>query len=1150
MKLRAIELKGFKSFAQRTRIEFPPGISAIVGPNGCGKSNIIDAVRWVLGEQASGTLRAKRMEDVIFSGTEHRPRQNYAEVSLIFEDAQGMIEGAGEELLIRRILHRSGESIYSIGGKDVRLKDVRELLMDTGVGVSGYSLISQGDIEDILRETGFNRRKIFEEASGTSLLTAKKLEASRRLSRVDASVERISDIYLEVESRVEPLKEAAEKATQYLALKEQMEDAELYFALGDFSRYDKEAAEWQQQKKTLQVQLERLSKDLLRVQEENQSAIRAAQSLEEEHDALRARQREQMGERDAIFLELRLKEERRAQSSTQERQLKKLLEEGSKEREEARASISSLEEEAKKKETAHAELSEKAAQLTKTLQEKQSRLALAQSESTQGEERLREHREALQATRATQSLLSGQKDALLRSIDAADFDARELKEKEEELAREKQKLEKGQADLARRSARLEHSLRESRRELEEAKEELAQRSAELSGSKARLAAMEKEQELLESLETEQLDENIDPERLLFSHLKVSKGYERAVEAALGSRLRAVLASRETIFQGLRTGETRPGGYLLTVEKNKKKMEPAENALLHFVRPDKEAGPLLAELLGDVFVTESIESVEPKPGRTFVSKEGHILSGPYLKVSGKEASVLTFRARREEIQGVIQSLQSSILEEEKSLQLLASELQTRQRSLESEEEERRTLAKEEADLDTSLRENLHRIEMNRQKAEHYSVQMEKENARLTDVLAQLSEKEEGIRSLTRAIELIEAAPQEDSSALEDNTQELSEELHRLEVELARSEGTLQSAQAALEEKQKAMVVLDHRAASEEETLDELVTSIQVLQEEIDALRSSHSGILLKLEELDGYVLRLRSDLAKKREERESSEKAEKELAEKERHLTQEISSLEVKFVRVDERRKTISEDIWEQYNLSIAELKERFKGREVKTTRTELRGIRQSMLALEPVSIDAIEEYASVSEREAFLRGQLEDLKKAKEDLLRTLSSLERRMRGDFKKTFEEIRGHFQDIFRELFRGGEGDIRLEEGKDVLESDILILASPPGKKLVHMNLLSGGEKALTAIALLFAVLKAKPSPFYILDEIEAALDDVNIQRFGDFLMTFSEGSQFILITHRKGTMEYAQALYGVSMEEKGISTLVSLDLEKGAPHGRAI
>ncbi len=1147
MRLKAIELKGFKSFAQRTRIEFPPGISAIVGPNGCGKSNIIDAVRWVLGEQATGALRAKKMEDVIFNGTEHKARQNYAEVSLLFEGADTRIEGVGEELCIRRILHRSGESIYSIDGKDVRLRDVRELLMDTGIGVSGYSLISQGDIEDILSQSGFNRRKVFEEASGTSLLTAKKLEASRRLERVESNVERISDIYLEVESRIEPLKEASEKAARYLELKERMEEAELYYALGDYERYDKEASQWQAELQTKQKLEEILRAEWKQSEEESEAMGKELREREEEHDALRQRQRTLMEERDGIFLQLRLKEERKTQTAARERALAASVEEGESLRCSFSEELTGLGKEVEEKERKYLDLTQRLEELNYALQEKKAQLLGSHRTQEEREEELRKVREQLEALKATEHLLLDQKRNLDRDLDEAGFDRLELKKKtEDHLALVSEKEKEGK-ELRRLLAKRDHSLAFTEQEKRDAEESLRLVQAQKIDKNNQMRDLQKERELLEEVEASHLEETPDSGELFIHHLRVKRGYETAVETVLGARMQALL--RRDLSEALE-GSMGKGSYLLYERAGIPDASLQEEDLLSHVEIDPPYVSLLSTLLAGVKVADSLAEVEVSPGEMIVTKDGAFLNGPFLRLSSAQPPLLSFRARREEILEEIFELEKDLGEDKDREERLIAECRHLHRQFEEEVEKRAALLKAIERSDNELRDLRHIGELNDQRVQQLEKKVEADMMRRSELIKQLEDKSVQREDLCGQIDSVLLQELPDNRLLEEDAGALAEEVHRSELVLARSEEILRAAKTNLEEKQRAFEQAMQRQESERSQMQDLRIMLHNLQEEIDQLREQHSVILLSVEEIDSYVIELRKQIAALREERERREREKKDLDERQKTLLAEISALDVKYVRADERRKSVSESIWETYQLSIRQLRERFSAREVQTSRSELRNIRQSMLALEPVNLDAIEEYEQVSEREKFLRAQLDDLQKAREDLHRTLATLERRMRGDFKKTFEEIRGYFQDIFRELFRGGEGDIRLEEDKDVLESDILIYASPPGKKLVHMNLLSGGEKAMTAIALLFAVLRAKPSPFYILDEVEAALDDVNIQRFGEFLKTFSEDSQFILITHRKGTMEYAKALYGVSMEEKGISSLVSINLEEGGSYGRAV
>lgn len=1134
MFLKSIELKGFKSFADRTHIGFLQGVTCIVGPNGCGKSNIIDAIRWVLGEQSSSTLRARRMEDVIFSGTKHRSAQNIASVGLLFSDAKELSPGGLEELSVERILHRSGESTYKINGTPVRLKDVRQLFMDTAVGVSGYSLISQGDIDDILKENKEDRRKIFEEASGISLLHYKKEEAARRLLRVEDHYLRMMDILGELEERREPLMAEKDRALRYLDLAKKAKEMDLYYSHEDYRRYEEQQQELIKEQGRLSYTLHHVAQkreEALELRGELEEALEASQ---EQFDLLQDLLKEKTKDRDGIYVEIRVKEERQAHLR---REISKL----------------NLEEELDPEE--EKKLAQELEQVEAKQREQQEHVALAkekldqqrQDESLRGKtlDDLEAKREELRAKRQHLDTLILHKGTQLeeksRRKEELTQEQEELLLDQEKLFQEKRLVEKEKQSLGRKILRHRRERTEFDDAYREAQEKRSYSRTKLAELQSQLHALDKNIQLYESWEKESLKDLEEAKdalggELLLRRLKPQRGYEKALEAGLGRAL-----------YGLDLSESSPESW-----KNKVGSYPINLLYRHLAPPSQKDPNSLGSLsdfvggwenrdkhfLQGILVYESLEDALRGPEEGIrVTLDGQRLEkgfyyGNLESASPLEISLSLSHAREEK--------EDSLAKKEKferelsERELFLAQCEKKRASLEREAE---ALQGEEKALESRLhelsgKESLLLFRKN-QIQESISIDL-----RQREVLQQeiQKSKEERDLLLLQEEELQGKVPED----IPEQSSLLFEEYMQHQLLEARLDEERRRGREALDRfLQRRDEILKKNRQVEKERQDRQVEAKE-LEKELDQQKEVHSSILLHIKEQDDVAISIKKEMDIQRAKLQELQRSREENEEQYLELKDQINKKEIQQTRLEERMKALSDEIWERYELSMLQVKD--LGIRCEEPRSERKKIRQGMLDLEPVNLQAPQEFEEVDTRYQFLTEQLRDVEASKKDIEATMNSLEKRMREDFDQTFITIRENFKEIFSHLFRGGQGDILLEDPQDVLGSDILILASPPGKKLQHMNLLSGGEKALTAIALLFAVLKSKPAPFYVLDEIEAALDDVNIQRFGSFLEDFSVGSQFILITHRKGTMEFANALYGVSMEEKGVSTLVSLKMEE--------
>ncbi|WP_459128983.1 chromosome segregation protein SMC [Guggenheimella bovis] len=1126
MNLKRIELKGFKSFADRTEIDFLSGVTCIVGPNGCGKSNLIDAIRWVLGEQRPQALRAKRMEEIIFSGSEHRSPLNFAEVSLIFDNAEGMKLGL-KELSIRRVIERSGESGYYINNQAVRLKDVRELIMDSGIGVSGYSLISQGDIENILKDNVYDRRKIFEEASGISLIHAQKSEAERRLLRVNDHLVRLEDIFQEIDQRMEPLSEQARLAEKYVALREEYKLLDLRFAIEDYDRYKDEIATLDSDVNVLRRKVETATEIKEKRIESKNKLDEEILSLESEREAHRETIQLKTEERDDLNIKLRIREEKIR--SFQKREIDEKAK-----REENEKLISSLKMEEEALRTSILELDKEYGSVKENLQameEKLQRFSLVQSNY---EKRKQELTSEIDRNQAHLIVLEEQAVEREKFINAL---SHELKDKRIEKRTTEDRIEEKIDDLDELQTSLLHHqewIEKNHMAIEAYKAELQNVELKKQKNKLEVKSLEDEKERLQArferdeLHAKQFDKSWFKGRMI-DLLEREEEYQVSLSAILGSMLQDIVLEKSAKIEDLFKEEND-----LSVLRNGEPVgDVCENSLLERLTPKNQE--LLKSVLFNVRYAESLEeALTLKVEERIVTKDGIVLepSGRIVR-SHKYKEIFERKAKLDEIiQKLREKNEAFEALEERNIALndLVEEL-TESSEMHKATVDEKTLVIEE------LREKLTTLKNEKNLFDYQFTQLNQTMEMAENALFDLKKKKEELEAIQESLyeekktleEPKVTEPMEDPEAL------LDEKLKE-----ARLGEALKQKKDQLDKhvEQISMIVSSENLSNAQ--LEKERAEIEEEIRSLDQLREDHAKLLVSIRSFDEVLSKLQESLVEKKKELKELE----ELLFEEKidqSLTEELIAKEVLLSKATEKQKTISEDLWNKYEFSILQGRDFIKGKTVEGSRSMLKNLRNEMIALEPVNLGAPEEFKELSERHTFLQKQTDDLKAGRRDIEDTIRSLEKRMKEDFKATFDEIRANYKEIFEELFQGGSGDIYLEDEENLLESDIVILAEPPGKKLQHMNLLSGGEKSLTAIALLFSVLKTKPAPFYVLDEIEAALDDVNILRFGRFMETFSKESQFILITHRKGTMEFAQALYGVSMEEKGISCLNSLKLQ---------
>ena len=1179
MYLKSIEVHGFKSFANKILFQFHNGITGIVGPNGSGKSNVADAVRWVLGEQRIKQLRGATMQDVIFSGTELRKPLGYAYVAITLDNSDHQLAIDYDEVTVARRLYRSGESEYLINGTPCRLKDVNELFYDTGIGKEGYSIIGQGQIDKILSGRPEERRELFDEAAGIVKYKRRKDASVKKLESEQQNLVRVNDILSELEKQVEPLGKQAEKARVYLKHREtlkaldvnvfllesektraQLSDTEEKYRIadGDFkdttTRYEGIKEEYDRiatQIEALERQMEQARAQLtdtsvLRGKLEGEIAV-----LQEKIRSIRGNEAHLQSRKETLRKEIDARNADKEKLLQQRNEIQKRLEKLQEERNSAAAELEII----------------------------QSRVAgLNQS--------IEDAKNAIIDTlndRAAIKTKMGRQDTMLEQaqIRRAELNSRLLRVKSDEVQQEEsiKSLEEAfntvtQEIASRKEAQtvMEAKLNEFRETIAKMDQALRDAQVQYHQDKTRLEAVSNLTERYEGYGgsirrvMEQKDKNPGIIGVVADIIKVEKKYETAIETALGGSIQNIVTDNEETAKGMisflkQTKSGRATFLPLNSIKNAQEFrqkealkEPGVLGLAHtLVHTDEKYGDVAKSLLGRIVVVDHVDHATQlarkfKYSLRIVTLEGESLS-PGGSISGgafKNSSNLLGRRRE------IEELECKVKAHAKAVDELLVSIE----DLKKDRNECRTeLEKSRAALQNAfIRQNTARlnIEAAQEKKDQTKAGVEdlkKEEIEIeTQVLQIRKEKEETKQELERS----EALEGEKNEQIEGFTKDLEEARRQeaaqtavlnekeLDVEKIRQQfgfyqanedriaGEIARYEGELEEVKKSLTDGVADAAGKEE-------SIKRLQETIESSKTTQSDTQDKLN----------AD-SKKREELTERQKGffteREELSARMSALDKEVYRLNAQKEKLEESMENQVNYMWNEYELTLrdaAQLRDETMN-DLAEMKKQTQTIKEAIRRLGDVNVNAIEDYKNLMERYTFLKAQHDDLVEAEKTLERIIVELDEAMRRQFKEKFAEISKEFDKVFKELFGGGKGTLELMEDEDILEAGIRIIAQPPGKKLQNMMQLSGGEKALTAIALLFAIQNLKPSPFCLLDEIEAALDDSNVGRFAHYLHKLTAHTQFIVITHRRGTMEAADRLYGITMQEKGVSTLVSVNL----------
>ncbi|MBE5921760.1 MAG: chromosome segregation protein SMC [Lachnospiraceae bacterium] len=1179
MYLKSIEIQGFKSFANKLVFEFHNGITGIVGPNGSGKSNVADAVRWVLGEQKVKQLRGSKMEDVIFAGTENRKPLGFAYVAITLDNKDHKLNVDYDEITVSRRLFRSGESEYKINGAICRLRDIQELFYDTGIGKEGYSIIGQGQIDKILSGKAEERRELFDEAAGIVKFKRRKLVAMKKLDNERANLARVSDILSELERQVKPLERQSETAKQYLKLRDALKEQDVNLFLMDMEQIRSQLEEIERKTTVATGDMAETTAAFEAIKQQYEQL----EAIIEEHTRLleetTAQKNEAQLNKEKLISQIHLLEEQiRSIRSNDEflggrlDAIKQQMEERTTEIESITASKTALEQEIQdeiRKEadfTSQIHLKESEIEdLESKLEEKKSDIIVLMNEKANVQTQMERFDTMLEqiSMRREQLLTQSQKQA-----EDKEMQRREIEKLQKELDEINQMIADTKAQSDEKSAQQ----KKLSDQMEECTKNRQRNQMLYHQEKSRLESLKNLTERYEGYGDsirrvmEQKDANVGIIGVVADIIKTEKKYETAIETALGGNIQNIVTDNantaKNLIEFLKKNKYGRATFLplsnianRTGFNNEAVLE--EQGVIglasDIIKIKKEYEAIAKFLLGRIVVVDHIDNAI-KISRKYqyslriVTLEGELLAPGGSMSGGAFKNNSNLLGRRREIEEIEQKLKN-IKAEGEALQKEFLKLEVYVQGMNVELEKCRQLMQEQMLLQNTVKMNLQAygdkekdmtesLEHSRRESEMMQVQLENLRFSTDELSKQLKDKDE------------------ENTSLEKETLALAKQIEEMRVKL--EEEKMQA-----EELRLALSTMRQKCDYLAETKNRCLTELAEAEAECRSMTESSAGASAEIGEkekqideltqtvaaADAEIEKLTAQIAKLGEQKELQSKEHKEFFTKREEISDRMNVLDKEIYRLqhqkekqEEQQENLAHYMWNEYELTYNQALP-LKNPELtnhSVLKKTIRGLKDEIKGLGPVNINAIEEYKEVSERYEFLKTQHDDLVEAEKNLLGIIEELENGMRKQFNEKLADIRVEFDKVFKEMFGGGKGTIELNEDEDVLEAGISIISQPPGKKLQNMMQLSGGEKALTAIALLFAFQNLKPSPFCLLDEIEAALDGSNVVRFAQYLHKLTDNTQFIVITHRRGTMSCADRLYGITMQEKGVSTLVSVDL----------
>lgn len=1187
MYLKTLEIQGFKSFAEKIELSFHSGLTAVVGPNGSGKSNIADAVRWVLGEQSAKTLRGGKMEDVIFAGTQHRKALGFAAVSITFDNADGALPIGFSEVTVTRRIYRSGESEYLLNKTACRLKDIHELFMNTGVGREGYSIIGQGRIDEILSTRSEERRAVFEEAAGITKYKSRKREAERKLEATRQNLERIGDIIAELESQLGPLEQQAETAKSFLALSEELKGIEVAFFLETVEKTRQRMEEIQTHQAEIRERMEAENRELAAIQQKN------AQRTEKLETLRAARESADQAVR-RLHAELEKTQHQAAIDEEKIRHLRQANERFGTDLADLQTRFDTMDADLARKRKRLETLTRDGERFTVELADAEARLAEVLSRLSSGEREVEESKQRIMDLQDTLSEARIHLHGLKNDAENAAERARRIAEETLQFGRERDRL-------GMRREELETSLRETRAQISGLRDQLSNEEKDCAEKRTRTDALRARREelarehgaktsrhhVLQDLENslegyshsvkallsacrEQRELGRGIHGALAQLVKVKPAFETAMEVCLGGALQNVVTETEDdakrAIEYLKRQHLGRATFLPIkairargVEANTLRLAQEMPGFLgtadEHVTVDPAYQDIIRNLLGRTLVVEDMDTGIAmarrfEHGLRIVTRAGELFNAGGSMTGGSQP------ARNASLLGR-QRLMGELEQEMKQLARDMEKTETARKALE------RELTEREAALET-YRKALSDAELVRMRDESQLAQMEEQTQRLVARQQALAEEAERLKTDEAVVAEASRKDLEQIAVFEGQIAELREAIAAYGVRNRDEQKRRDEIHAD---------VNDYRVSvlSIRESMQQMQEGIETSQAERMSMEGSMTRRQLEREENDKRIAEALADIegcngraehleheitgatmrlsAAEEDVRITEEEYAGLLEDITTHnqeilsLQEEAGRLEARGVKHESEMENISTRLWDEYGLTLATAEPfRHPVDNPRAAQTRVNELKAQIRALGPVNVAAIEDFTKTKERHAFMTTQRDDLVQAEEKLGRVIHDITGVMRRQFLEQFEIINHNFSIVFRELFEGGAAEVRLSDPDNVLESNIDVNVQPPGKKLQNMMLLSGGERAMVAISLIFGILRMRPAPFYLLDEIEASLDDANVFKFADYIRRYTDTIQFLCITHRKGTMEAADILYGVTMQEHGVSKVVSMRMEQ--------
>lgn len=1179
MYLKSIEVQGFKSFANKIVFDFHNGITGIVGPNGSGKSNVADAVRWVLGEQSAKQLRGAKMEDVIFAGTQNRKPVGFAYVAITLDNSDHALPVEYDEVTVSRRVYRSGESEYKINGHSCRLRDVTEMFYDTGIGKEGYSIIGQGQIDKILSGKPDERRELFDEAAGIVKFKRRKSAAIKKLENERSNLVRVNDILSELEKQVGPLKQQSEKAKEYLNYKTDLKKYDVNAFLLETDRIRKETAELNGRLKIVDDDLEDSKSEYDNTKSEYETAENQLNDINAQIDensqtvsALELENQKLQGEINVFT------EQIKTFNANKQLHSERLLD-IEKDKQNKNNSVKELREQYNDLNTELSEYNDKLAAINDT-----AKALNAEIEGISGQ--IDNRQNSIYDNLTEQSTIKAENQKFVTMLEQLEIKKSELtshiiKGKSDESA-QKQVIKSLTAELDNAVGKLEdinNSIEESNTSVTQLKAEIAEKNSELDKltqnyhrEKSRLESLINITERYDGYGNsikkimELKDSNPGILGVIADIVKVEKQYETAIETALGGTIQNIVTDKESTAKELI-------GYLKQNKLGRATFLPlnaihARNTLeneacinekgvigvaSNLVRVSFEYEGIAKYLLGRILVVDNIDNAlliakKYKYTLRIVTLEGEQLNPGGSMTGGAFRNSSNLLGRRREIEELKQSVSNTnkqITQEKAAVADLRNQVAKYREALDSYNKllrethiRKNTIdvnlkqadlklseiiasygndIKEQASIDSEIlkiSESRNQVSGNLNLLDNQNEAARKEIENLGKTLEAKKSEEAAVALKIENLKISHSSIEQKSSFINENIERLCKELDNLEEEKTSIQEKIGETKELVSAKQADIELVKNSIEESERKITAIGEKLEDLRAAKEKVNASHKEFFKKREELNEKIILLEKDSMR----------------------------LHNQYDRLEESYDSLVDYMWNEYELTYSYALE-LKSDElnnINDIRKQINILKAAIKKLGDVNVNAIEEYKSVSERYEFMKTQHDDMIEAEESLMKVIEELDEGMRAQFTAKFEEIKVEFDKVFKELFGGGRGTIELVEGEDILEAGILIISQPPGKKLQNMMQLSGGEKALTAISLLFAIQNLKPSPFCLLDEIEAALDGSNVVRFAEYLHKLTKNTQFIVITHRRGTMNCADRLYGITMQEKGISALVSVDL----------